>query len=350
MQVGRGVAVSAITTQFGSGSFETTSSATDVAIDGDGFFMVNDNYGATYYTRAGNFHMNSDGYLVDANGYILQGHNLTTTTSANIENISLRSVQSEPQITTEFSVGINLDAEESEGGTFSSSQTVYDSLGALHTLNIVFTKTAVNGVWDITVSLDGTAASAQSATSLTFDGSGVLTDPAADISVTFADPLPNGATIGTAGVVNWDLVGETALTITGYSSPSAIKSLSNDGYASGDLKSLSISSDGIISGFFTNGQTADIAQIVLAKFNDPNGLKKMGNNLFGETVNSGPAIKNSPGTAGMGEVKANSLEMSNVDVATEFINMITAQKAYTASARVITTEDSMMTELMNIRR
>jgi flagellar hook protein FlgE len=126
--------------------------------------------------------------------------------------------------------------------------------------------------------------------------------------------------------------------------------LSNDGYASGLLKSLSIDGDGKINGFFTNGQTSDIAQLVLADFENPWGLKKMGSNLFGETLTSGPAIKNVPGASGMGEVKSNCLEMSNVDIATEFINMITAQKAYQANARVITTQDQVLTELMNIKR
>ncbi|HRR42043.1 MAG TPA: flagellar hook-basal body complex protein, partial [Syntrophales bacterium] len=121
-------------------------------------------------------------------------------------------------------------------------------------------------------------------------------------------------------------------------------------YASGILRSLSIDGEGKISGFFTNGQTSNIAQLVLADFENPWGLKKMGSNLFGETITSGPAIKNVPGASGMGEVKSNCLEMSNVDIATEFINMITAQKAYQANARVITTQDQVLTELMNIKR
>jgi flagellar hook protein FlgE len=116
------------------------------------------------------------------------------------------------------------------------------------------------------------------------------------------------------------------------------------------LKSLSVRNDGTIGGFFTNGQTSDLAQIVLADFDNTWGLRKMGSNLFGETVTSGPAIRNVPGASGMGNVSANSLEMSNTDIATEFINMITAQKSYSANARVITTEDAMLTELINIKR
>ncbi len=453
MQVGRGVAVADVQTQFGSGSFETTGNATDLSIDGDGFFMVNDDAGATFYTRAGAFHLDSDGFLVDANGYKCQGYNLTSANPNTLSNISLRDVQSEPAVTTYFSLGVNLNAETVAGDSFNATQTVYDSLGEKHTLNMTFRKTEQNGYWGIEATLDNTAC-ASSQYGLIFDSNGVLDDvysatitptegaadasgaltatinkngqlyqdatgagilltrasltnwtvttpagytnatattnalgtqvyldldgaggtditfdltgtwangdtitcdidqtatPAVDLTVTIPT-LANGATIGTGNVINWDLVGTTALDITGYASTSVISSLTNDGYASGQLKSLSVDQDGIVSGFFTNGQTSRIAQVVLADFDNPWGLKRMGSNLFGETLTSGPAIQNVPGASGMGDITSNSIEMSNVDIATEFINMITAQKAYQASARVITTTDQLMQELMNIRR
>ena len=162
--------------------------------------------------------------------------------------------------------------------------------------------------------------------------------------------LTGGATIGTGGNINWNLLGDDSLNITQYSTSSVIRSLTSDGYASGNLKSLSISSDGKISGFFTNGQTSDLAQLMLAQFSNPWGLKKMGGNLFGETVSSGSAIQNYPGQSGMGTLTSNTLEMSNTDIATEFIKMITAQKAYQASAKVVTTENDMMQVLMNIKQ
>ena len=453
MQVGRGVAVADIQTQFSSGSFETTGNATDLAIDGDGFFMVNDDAGATYYTRAGAFHLDSDGNLVDSNGYKCQGYNLASANPNTITDISLRNVQSEPSVTTTFSLGINLDAQTTAGDTFNATQTVYDSLGQKHTLNMTFRKTEGDGYWGIEGTLDNTPLSDVSSHGLYFNSTGALSrtytatvtpgadgsagagtytaainkegqlyqdaagagivltrasatswtvsTPAgyanatatvsgndilvdldgaggADITLTltpagWADAdtitfdidqteitatdltvtcpaLTNGATIGTGGVLAWDLVGTTALDVTGYASTSVIKSLTNDGYASGLLKSLSVDQNGIVSGFFTNGQTSQIAQVVLADFDNPWGLKRMGNNLFGETLVSGPAIQNVPGASGMGDITSNSIEMSNVDIATEFINMITAQKAYQASARVITTTDQLMQELMNIKR
>jgi flagellar hook protein FlgE len=129
-----------------------------------------------------------------------------------------------------------------------------------------------------------------------------------------------------------------------------VKTLVHDGYSSGSLKSISVTQDGTISGFFTNGQTSDIARIMLAGFPNTGGLKRMGKNLFATTVESGDAVRNDPGAAGLGDISPNSLEMSNTDIATEFINMITAQRAYQASAKIVTVTDQMMAELMNIKR
>ncbi len=353
MQVGRGVMVSEVGTLFGPGSFESTGNATDVAIDGDGFFIVNDQDGASYYTRAGAFHLDSNGNLVDTNGYKLQGYNFFGASTGMITDISLRNVQSAPETTTTFSIGVNLDAQTALTDTYTTTQTVYDSIGDKHSLGVTYTKVAtaapgVSATWDIDVNLDGVAATAQTYGVLNFDVNGDLVAPANN-TITFA-ALPSGATIGAGNTLTWDLTSTDALTITGYASTSVIKSLTNDGYASGLLKSLSVRDDGTIGGFFTNGQTSDLAQIVLADFDNTWGLRKMGSNLFGETVTSGPAIRNVPGASGMGNVSANSLEMSNTDIATEFINMITAQKSYSANARVITTEDAMLTELINIKR
>ncbi|HPX02865.1 MAG TPA: flagellar hook-basal body complex protein, partial [Syntrophales bacterium] len=141
-----------------------------------------------------------------------------------------------------------------------------------------------------------------------------------------------------------------AETITGYASSSTVKALTNDGYPSGVLRSLAVEKDGTITGFFTNGQTASLGQIALGDFPNPWGLKKMGSNLFSSTLTSGQAIINTPGAGGLGEVTSNALEMANTDLGTEFITMITAQRAYQANAKVITTTDAMMAELMNIKR
>jgi flagellar hook protein FlgE len=471
MQVGSGVAVASIPTQFAQGSFENTGNATDLAIDGDGFFMVKDKEGAQYYTRAGAFHISEAGYLVDTNGYQVQGYN-NTADNENVDtlaSISLRNVQSTPNATATTSMGINLDETALAGEKFNVSQAVFDSKGMQHNLSTTYQKTEQAGTWGYTVKLDDTNVSTgQSADGVIFDkngdieamykgaagaaavvtagtgavsaqtllkggqiykstttpivltavgdGSGVWsitnwgaavtadgyenmtistqeankikidldgmggTDLYFDITaagtwrngdrISFSlaksdvtpedqvlqfDPLANGATIGTFDTstnknkVNWTVVSDTAEKISGYASSSVVRSLSDDGYTSGVLKSLTIGTSGTISGFFTNGQTSDLGKVILASFPNSSGLKKVGN-YFGATIESGEAIRNAPGSGGLGEVMSNSLEISNTDTAREFINMITAQRAYQSSARVITTADQMLSELMNIKR
>lgn len=461
MQVGRGVEVCGITTQFSSGSFETTANATDVAIDGDGFFIVEDADGGRYYTRAGAFSLDNNKDLVDVNGYKVQGKNIISgVVSSLISDISLGAAQSDPDPTTYIRVGANLDSATEPGDTFNASQTVYDSLGAIHALKLTFQNTGGTGYWGFQSYLDDVAATEQQYSGIKFDTDGVLEyvygasnattegvgntgdglvdstlinnegqlyktgdvtltsvangdswtiagdyanatvtsvsatvltidlDGAggADITLTLDggtwptndtitcaivqtevtprdvdltmpeiaddnDPDTEKATIGDAdSKVLWNLAGTTAEDITGYASTSVIRTLVHDGYSSGSLKSISVTSDGTISGFFTNGQTSDIAQIILASFPNVNGLKRMGKNLFSTTVESGSAVENPAGTAGMGDISPNSLEMSNTDIATEFINMITAQRAYQASAKIVTVTDQMMAELMNIKR
>jgi flagellar hook protein FlgE len=455
MQVGRGVSVTEIQTQFSTGSFESTGVATDVAIDGDGFFIVNDADDASYYTRAGAFRLNNEGLLVDTNGYMVQGKVVVNgTPSGALDDIALADVQSEPQVTSTFSIGANLNSDTAAGGQYNTSQTIYDSLGSEHTLNTTFTKTesSGSGLWGIQVSLDSTAVATLPVSGFTFDSTGAMTgtytgtmakaglattdatlnrpgmiykDGAIELTRTAAGAwsmtndggygnakmtsetvgttttlkisldgsetdltfvgdetawgatagtitanldytatsgitdlninmsgmtLPGGATIGNGGTVVWNLAGDDHLDITQYASASVVRSLSADGYSSGSLKSLSIDSSGIISGFFTNGQTTELAQLMLAKFTSPWGLQKMGDNLFGETISSGEAVINYAGQGGIGSLTSNSLEMSNTDIATEFIKMITAQKAYQANAKVVTTESDMMQVLMNIKQ
>jgi len=470
LSVGQGVAVASVDTQFQQGSFENTGNATDLAIDGDGYFLVKDTEGAVYYTRAGAFHINSEGYLVDGNDYRVQGYNTFGSTDWDSEDeqadISLKNVQSAPKASTLVGIGVNLDENSEYGEKFNVSQSVFDSKGKLHNLSITFQKTEGNGMWGFDIKLDtdnladtadmagcgvifdkdgvltgmykgdtanvtettagdgtigavtinkpgqiyqdaagiiltkGTSAGVWAVTDgqgydnmaaiqvavdgveylkVDLDGNGgtditfrlddtwaagdtvqfdvVKTDVAAqDIIMTFG-ALDNGATIGVSegsgatidNKITWDVVGSDTNKLTGYASTSVIKALSDDGYTSGVLKSLSIEGDGTIMGSFTNGQTSQLGQLVLADFPNPSGLKKVGN-YFAETTESGEAIKNRPGSGGLGEIQSNSLEMSNTDVAKEFINMITAQRAYQASSRIITTADQMLTELMNIKR
>jgi flagellar hook protein FlgE len=175
----------------------------------------------------------------------------------------------------------------------------------------------------------------------------ITIDP--DIADADGVSLLKGATIGVDNEINWALLTDTNRKLTGYSSTSIVNSLSSDGFSSGNLKSLSVDNKGVISGTYSNGEVVEMAQISLANFADQSTLKKNGN-YFGETSNSGKPTINAAGSAGLGEIQSNSLEGSNTDVSKEFINMITAQRAYQANAKIITTSDQMLTELMNIKR
>ncbi|MDD5722891.1 MAG: flagellar hook protein FlgE [Syntrophales bacterium] len=360
MQIGRGVSVIDIETQFAPGSFETTSNATDLSINGDGFFIVKDQDNAQYYTRAGAFNIDADGYLVNLNGYRVQG--LTGTVGAEtMGDIPLRDAQSVPVATTGVSAGVNLDAETPEDGTFYVSQTIYDSLGARHTLNLEFIKTATAGEWSYHAYMDDVESDTTAAApgTITFESDGTLDPDQLDVILNFndfqANYLNTGAEIGDANDIVWVLAGDQISTVkpeavTSYASTSVMRTLSQDGYASGVLTSVSVGQQGEIVGYFTNGQTSNLGYLALAEFSNPWGLSQMGANLYCTTTESGEGIINQAGTGGMGSIISNSLEMSNTDIATEFINMITAQRAYQANAKVVQTADTMMGDLMSIKR
>ncbi|MBP1720942.1 MAG: flagellar hook protein [Deltaproteobacteria bacterium] len=347
-QVGQGVMIADIATQWTQGALETTGSALDMAIDGEGFFIVEDSESSRYYTRAGAFRIDEDGYVIDTNGYRVQGYDYFSATPNSIGDINVRNAHSEPAVTTEFQTGMNLNADTETDGTFVSALTVYDSLGAQHSLSITFTKNAAVGTWDFAADLDGVAATAQSDNQLVFDADGNMVG-AADVTFTFAAPA-NGAEIGTAGVVNWDIEGVTAEAVTGYASNSVVRTIYADGYPAGFLRSVAIGKDGTVSGFFTNAQTVALGQVQLASFANTWELDKIGNNLFSETLLSGQAVINAPTTAGLGGLISNSLEQSNTDLSTEFVNMITAQRAYQACTKIITTTDAMLDALMSVKR
>ncbi len=354
LAAGQGVAVTGMPTQFAQGSFENTSSATDMAIDGEGFFMLKDTSGTILYSRAGAFHIDKEGNLVDGKGFKVQGYSIEDDILSTVPgNIFLQKAK-DATATKEVSFGANFNENTDVGGEFNVSQSVYDSKGGVHTLSLTFTKNATAGQWDYTVTFDDVATGAGNNGSITFAADGTYT-AAADRTITInsADPLIaaklKGATIGTAGAITWALFTKPEEKLTGYASTSVVRSLNSDGFGSGDLRSLSIDKNGIINGVYTNGEVVELAQICLANFEDQTMLKKNGN-YFGETSGSGKATPNPAGAAGLGEIQAYSLEVSNTDVAKEFINMITAQRAYQASAKVITTADNMLTELMNIKR
>ncbi len=354
-QIGRGVNLSDIGTLFTQGSFENTSNGTDLAIEGAGFFMVADDTG-TFYTRAGQFIMDDEGYLVNPSGYRLQGYsadqtgNLLTT----IGDLNVAQVSSAPLETENFRIVANLDGrvqENGENSVYATTITVYDSIGSAIPLTLTFTKTANPGEWDwnasIPASMDNGGTSGSG--TIQFDTDGNLVSPATDPVITI-DPTTGGAQFD----VTWNIIdtttGNPSGDMTGYANANDTFGLFQDGYAPGTIESVAIEQDGQIIGLFTNGQTRTIGQVLIADFVSPWGLTKMGKSLFAESMNSGQPTIGVPGTGGRGRIASNALEMSNVDMAAEFVRMITTQRAYQANARVISTSDELLAELMMIKR
>ena len=353
-QIGRGVNLADVGTLFTQGSFENTSNGTDLAIEGAGFFMVADDTG-TYYTRAGQFIMDAEGYLVNPSGFRLQGYSAdeTGTLLTTIGDLNVAQISSAPLETENFRIVANLDGslqENDPGSIYSTTITVYDSIGSPIPLTLTFTKTANPGEWDWAASVPANIGTVSAgAGTLQFNTEGLLTSPAADPTIDIT-PLTGGA----AFTVNWNIIDTTtglpSGDITGYASANDTYGLFQDGYAPGTVESVSIEQDGQIVGLFTNGQTRTIGQVLVADFVSPWGLTKMGKSLFAESMGSGQPTIGEAGTGGRGSIASNALEQSNVDMASEFVRMITTQRAYQANARVISTSDELLAELMVIKR
>lgn len=356
MQIGRGVTMTGTNADWNSGTLETTSNVTDLAINGQGMFIVQDpSDGAEYYTRAGQFEFDVDDYLVDQDGLRVQGNTLDATgASLGFGDITLPAGINAPAATTEITMGLNLDAGASPASvgpppvaadTYDTTMTVYDSLGNGIELNFTFTRvTASVGAatsWDWTVTPSSGALLTGSGT-LDFNSSGVLTTAGpANIQVDLS-----GSTGAALLDVDWNFNGE----VTGYATNSVKTAQTQDGYPSGMLQGISVDEDGIFTGLYSNGQNQPFAQIVLADFASYSGLSKQGSNLFISTLDSGSAIQLLPNEAGAGSIAPSSLEMSNVDLSTEFVELITTQRAFQANSKVITTSDEVLSDLISIKR
>ncbi len=360
--IGRGVQVGEISESWSQGTLGTTGNGADLAINGQGFFILKDAAGMTYYTRAGGFNFDADGNLVNSAGLAVQGYNVTTVnedgtfTLGSIGDISTAGTISPPKVTEEISTSLNLDAAADDGDEYSTTMTVYDSLGNDIPLTITFTKNA--GDWDIVVSIpeelfDPLTPPEIDVASISFDADGILVDgtpPDPDPTITLH--LDNGAT--TPQEITWDIFndvdGSSNGSITGYASESVTSFMSQDGYSAGTLQGISFDEQGVVTGIYTNGELTPLFQLALADFPNYQGLAAIGENLYSENRTSGQATLGVPGSGGTGLISPCSLEMSNVDLATEFVNMITSQRSFQASSRVITTSDEILQELINLKR
>jgi flagellar hook protein FlgE len=500
-QVGRGVRVSTIYSDWGQGAFETSTEATDMAISGEGLFVVSPlGEDMKYYTRAGNFRFDNDGYLVDPHGYVLQGWEIerntttvTTTTSSTTEdtssariigtptNIRMENFQSEPNATTNVSIVTNLDPTATDSSTsstnpyfamfgnwdgsaetplastlyaYSTTLKVYDDIGTAHNLTTYFDPVTMSNaggdtVWEFMVTCEPSAdrrmlsganglmtsigESRTSAAGVLMIGT--LTFTTGQLSGMSAYTLKSNGGTNIKDLSNWDLAdfstsgfpvctanflgksnastaeaanatplqidfgisnkdlssnGSGAVTIgwggglgtvpstaadvgnnisnTGYLAnfkDPAVSALatqsfdtggsstlyqSQNGYSAGILQNISVSREGVISGHYSNGQVLELYAVTLATFTNQHGLRREGGNLFTETLDSGPALTGQAGSAGKGTIDGNALEMSNVDMATQFVSMITTQRGFQANTKVITTVDSLLGEVISMKR
>lgn len=354
IQIGVGTTVGAISANFTQGSTESTGVPTDVAIQGNGF-LVEDNNGLQEYTRAGDLSVGADGQLMTSDGGNVLGYaavNGVVNPSQTLGPLSVSSGQiSPPNPTGNVQINMNLDSAGGVGSTFSTPVTVIDAQGNSHVLTYSFTNTAANTwTYNITIpgaDVGGTTPVSISTGTLKFSGAGVLQTPAADVTGIKITGFADGASDLT---FNWDLYDSNKNPLlTQLASASAASSTQQDGYASGTLASFSIQSDGTIQGIFSNGQTLALGQIALASFPNVQGLVRNGSNNYLASLASGAANIGAPGTGGRGTIAGGSLEESNVDIATQFANLILAERGYQANAKTVTTFDEVTQTAINMQ-
>jgi flagellar hook protein FlgE len=351
-QVGLGVQVGSVDTLFGQGNVETTGLTTDLAIQGDAFFVVARG-NEKFYTRAGNFQLDSEGRLVSAtNGFRVQGLSAQegelSRTNGDIR-LPLGQ-QTTASSTSQVTVGGNLDATAIPGtaaATVDTSITVFDSQGRKHELTVTFTKTADN-TWDWVADPAGLGLPPGSISNgsgtVTFDGTGRMVAPTTNPELGFT---PAGAA---AMTITLDLGGGSINGLTQFAGSSSAMAREQNGYTSGTLLNFVIDRGGLITGAFSNGNTQVLGQIALAEFNNPGGLERLGDNLYTTSANSGDAVVGVASGSGGSVIMSGALEMSNVDLTQEFTSMIIAQRGFQANGRVITSTDEMLQEVVNLKR
>ena len=362
-QIGLGVTTGAISPNYKQGGIENTGVPTNVAIQGSGFYVIGGQNGQAY-TRAGNFSFDASGVLVTPEGRPVLGY---TATDANGSIIATGApttitvppgVLRSPSATTSFSTVSNLDNTAAVGSTFTASLQLFDSVGAPHVATITYTNTAP-GAWDFTITVPGQdvtggtpgTPSTIATGSVGFDANGALATvngaPAADVTIT-GPAWSNGAAPTN---ITWDLVDPNGVgMLTGFAATSATSSIAQNGSPSATIDGISINSAGELVATLGAGNAVIVAQLALANFNNPQGLMKLGSNLYGESAAAGQPNVGAAGTGGRGTLIGASLEQSNVDIATEFTQMILAQRGYQASSKSITVADELLVDTLNLKR
>ena len=347
MQVGLGVQVGSIDTLFTSGNPQSTGVETDLMIQGEGLFVVSDGE-RFYYTRAGNFYPDSDGTLVTPGGYKVMGWRADPQTGQIDTFAPIGELRIEKgsvihaRATTEVVLSGNLDP--SQGDSRTPARVIYDSLGNAHEIYFRFVPSGTPNVWNVTAYWNNPMSDPPDTPvgwvqvefneNGQFSSGGPLT---ANLNVGGGATTPLSVTVDLSGLTQ--LAGETT-----------VKIASQDGFPMGTLERFAFDSNGVITGYYSNGLRQVLGQVALALFANPGGLERLGESLFIETPNSGAAQIGAANTGGRGGILPSTLEMSNVDLAQEFTEMILTQRGYQANSRVITTSDEMLQELVNLKR
>ena len=352
-QNGAGVKIASVAQQFTQGNIEATNNSLDLAISGQGFFILSD-AGAAAYTRSGAFQTDNAGYVVNAEGQRLQVYPPAASGAFNTTSLAdLRVVtnDSAPAATTIADIVFNLpsnapqpsiaafDPANPNSYNNSTSMTVYDSLGAAHTASMYFVKTAAANSWDTRLYIDGTAVGP--AQPLLYSNTGAITVPV-------NGNLPFPAYTPTTGAADLVLTVNVSRT-TQYGDTFGVTAVSQDGYTTGRLIGISIDATGIVQARFTNGRSISLGQVAVSNFANPQGLQSLGNTNWAETFGSGQALHGQAGNSGFGLIQAGSLEQSNVNITAQLVNMITAQRNFQANAQMISTENQITQTIINIR-
>ncbi|WP_019571783.1 flagellar hook protein FlgE [Thioalkalivibrio sp. ALMg3] len=360
--IGSGTRLQAVTQQFSQGRTEFTENGLDLAINGEGFFVLDDQ-GSKVYSRAGEFQVDRDGFLVNSQGQRLQGYD--GVDSNRVDDLRLQTDTAAPQATTNLEALINLrsdagtiedefDLEKPETYNFSTSLTMYDSLGIARDASLYFVKTAPNE-WNAHVAVRRDDGNLMELEDYGGGSEGPLTlefDPSGQLDV--VDPAAEGLTV--PGGPEGDLDGAEPLVFdidfdgtTQFGGDFSVNDLNQDGFASGQLTGIDIDDTGVVFARFTNGQSTALGQLTLANFSNPQGLEQLGDNNWAETFAAGDVRMGRPGSSNLGAVQAGALEASNVDIAQELVNLITAQRNFQANAQTISTADQVTQTIINIR-
>ena len=354
-QVGIGTSIDAVAQQFAQGNVTATNNPLDIAINGGGFFRMSNN-GTVTYSRNGQFQLNKDGFIVNAQGlhltgYVANSKGVLATGAA--ADLNINTADLPPQATTAVKLLVNLDSRETVPVTTPFSATdptsynrstaisVFDSLGNSHIVQGYFVKNAAPNSWDVYGTSDGVALTPPKIGTLNFgpDGALLAAPP---------QPFTTSATVTTGATTPLTFKVDFSGT-TQFGAQFGLNSQTQDGYSSGKLSGFNTGADGTIVGRYTNGKSATLGQVVLANFTNPNGLQNLGNNEFAETSTSGGPLIGTPKSGGLGVLQSSAVEESNVDLTAELVNLITAQRFYQANAQTIKTQDQVLQTLVNLR-